>query len=277
MDEKLAWSKTLELAKGALANIQLEFRKQWLGGSLNTSELKEAHDLVTAADLYLEKVIYEKWQFLFPEHSIIAEEGSRKEVKNSATVWWIDPLDGTVNFDRQLEHWAISCGCSNLNKPVLGVLALPYENSLIGGGAGLGVEQDGNPLPHVSRPSTEKTWVIGTDWPNPLEYRQQTAQLMAALGPCIRQMRIYGSAVRAMVYCMQGKLDAYIHPCLFNWDVCAAAALLGELGWQVLDWKGKPWQIDEPSLLVCRPGMEDRLLARCTEISEGHERMQSGS
>ena len=45
-------------------------------------ELKGEYDLVTAADRASEKLIVERLRKLFPDHGIVAEEGSNSEAKS---------------------------------------------------------------------------------------------------------------------------------------------------------------------------------------------------
>ena len=61
-------------------------------------ELKGAYDLVTAADRASEQLIVERLRGRFPQHGIVAEEGGRAQM-DSAMRWYVDPLDGTTNFE----------------------------------------------------------------------------------------------------------------------------------------------------------------------------------
>src|SRR5258708_4930363 len=62
-------------------------------------------DLVTEVDILSEKNIREKIKEHFPHHAIIGEE-SKKENANSAVVWHIDPIDGTVNYSQGIPFCA---------------------------------------------------------------------------------------------------------------------------------------------------------------------------
>ena len=58
---------------------------------------KELNDIVTDVDIYMETKIIEKIREWFPEHSIYSEEKG-KIIGNNDYVWFIDPIDGTINF-----------------------------------------------------------------------------------------------------------------------------------------------------------------------------------
>src|SRR5579864_4727544 len=60
-------------------------------------EYKGEADLVTQADRSSEKMIVQRIRQLWPEHDLMAEEGSRRAT-GSDYRWYVDPLDGTTNF-----------------------------------------------------------------------------------------------------------------------------------------------------------------------------------
>ena len=62
-----------------------------------TIEYKGEVDLVTEADRASEKLIVERLRARWPQHGIVAEEGTRSEMEADYR-WYVDPLDGTTNF-----------------------------------------------------------------------------------------------------------------------------------------------------------------------------------
>jgi myo-inositol-1(or 4)-monophosphatase len=62
-----------------------------------TVEYKGEIDLVTEVDRACELAILETIRARYPEHDIVTEE-TDLERTGSRFVWFIDPLDGTVNF-----------------------------------------------------------------------------------------------------------------------------------------------------------------------------------
>ena len=55
-------------------------------------------DLVTETDKRSEAIIVGRLRREFPEHRIVAEEGSSGAAAASHYEWHVDPLDGTTNF-----------------------------------------------------------------------------------------------------------------------------------------------------------------------------------
>src|SRR4051812_46062912 len=78
-----------------------------------TASAKSGPDLVTAADRLSEATITAEIARAFPEHRVLAEEGTVLGPADSPWIWHLDPLDGTANFHRGLPHWAISLGLSH--------------------------------------------------------------------------------------------------------------------------------------------------------------------
>ena len=73
---------------GALLMAGLERRR--------SLELKSAYEVVTEVDRESEALIVSAIRHAFPDHAILAEEGSGIE-RTSPFLWLIDPLDGTKN------------------------------------------------------------------------------------------------------------------------------------------------------------------------------------
>jgi myo-inositol-1(or 4)-monophosphatase len=70
-------------------------------------EQKSAHDYVSEVDRQAEQVIVKTLSEAFPDHAILAEEGSG-QAGDSKYRWIIDPLDGTTNFLHGHPQFAVS-------------------------------------------------------------------------------------------------------------------------------------------------------------------------
>ncbi len=70
---------------------------------------KSRTDLVTNMDRASEDYICAQISREFPGHTIIAEEGSRRDT-DSDSVWYVDPLDGTNNYAHGLAPFCVSIG-----------------------------------------------------------------------------------------------------------------------------------------------------------------------
>jgi len=82
---------------------------------------KELNDIVTDVDMYMETKIIEKIREWFPEHSIYSEEKG-KIVGNSDYVWFIDPIDGTINFAAGIPLFSTSVALKKNDETIFGLV-----------------------------------------------------------------------------------------------------------------------------------------------------------
>ena len=102
-------------------------------------------DLVTAADLSLNKLITEEFFIHFPniKWEIVTEENAKNEPfshyqSSSEWIWFIDPLDGTRDFVQKSGEYAVHLGLIFKNEPILGMVLLPSLKELWFGVSGIG-------------------------------------------------------------------------------------------------------------------------------------------
>ena len=71
-------------------------------------QLKGRADLVTRADKSVEAFLIERVLQRFPTHAIISEE-SGSHPGDPEHQWFIDPLDGTLNYAHGLRYYCTTC------------------------------------------------------------------------------------------------------------------------------------------------------------------------
>ena len=64
--------------------------------------------------------------------------------------------------------------------------------------------------------------------------------LIRALWPGMHGFRVMGSAALGLAYVACGRLDLYVHPCLYPWDLAGGILLVNEAGGKATDWEEKP-------------------------------------
>src|SRR5579859_6316375 len=126
----------LDLALAAAREAGALLREK-LGTNLNIA-LKGAHnDLVTDGDRASEALIAGAIRARFPDHRILAEEGTTG-AEASPFRWIIDPVDGTTNFAHALPAFAVSIGVERDGQLQAGVVYNPATDELFAAGRGLG-------------------------------------------------------------------------------------------------------------------------------------------
>jgi 3'(2'), 5'-bisphosphate nucleotidase len=96
---------------------------------------------VTAADREASRMIVEALTRDFPLDAILSEEES-DDIEHRLTkdrAWIIDPIDGTAGFIKKDGDFAVQIGLAEHGIPILGVVLLPFHETLYyatkGGGA----------------------------------------------------------------------------------------------------------------------------------------------
>ena len=107
-------------------------------------ESKGVQDLVSEADKACEELIVSRLSTAFPDDSILGEEGGLRKKGN--LTWVIDPIDGTANFVRGINHWCISVGLLSGDSAVLGLILDPNADELFAAAKGLGATLNGEPI-----------------------------------------------------------------------------------------------------------------------------------
>jgi myo-inositol-1(or 4)-monophosphatase len=78
--------------------------------------------------------------------------------------------------------------------------------------------------------------------------------------PDLGGLRLMGSAALGLTYVACGRLDAYVHPYLYPWDLAAAIALVEESGGKITDWRGQPASIRSREVVAGNEAMHREFL-----------------
>src|SRR5438105_1575631 len=98
---------------------------------LLTVTAKGPKHFVSEVDREAERTIVETLHATYPDHAILAEEGtSRDKNVDAEYVWIIDPLDGTTNFLHGFPQYCVSIALSHRGVVTQGVIFDPVRNDL---------------------------------------------------------------------------------------------------------------------------------------------------
>jgi myo-inositol-1(or 4)-monophosphatase len=206
---------------------------------------KSEHDVVTEVDHLSEELIIDAVRRFFPQDGFLAEESGRTKAEapaegaaasETARVWVIDPLDGTVNYANGIPVFCVSIGLTVGGLPVLGVIHDPTRNEMFTAIAGRGAQLDGAAIRHPAKPRLSDA-VVSLALP-PLRFARREARIRKS----IRVARNMGSASLALAYVGNGRFDAFVQPGgLSSWDICAAGLIASEGGATVTNGQGGEW------------------------------------
>ncbi|QEW22958.1 Inositol-1-monophosphatase [Marinibacterium anthonyi] len=217
-------------------------------------------DLVTIADRAVEVLLAERLQAAFPGDGVYGEEGTR-DMGQTGRIWVIDPIDGTFNFVRGRDDWAVSVGLYDGVAPVLGAVLQPVRRRLLTGGRDVAPCLDGRPLAPLTPFRPEVAAVqLGNGGGDPKVDVADTLRLLS--GPGQAMARMTNAATAAMMELVMGQVDGYVSCGDSSWDLMGTWSIATALGaTSTLDWAGFGLQ-DRGHFVIGKQGLVDM----CTGI-----------
>ena len=192
-------------------------------------------DLVTAADQEVERFLTERLHKVLPNDGIFGEEGSSVTGK-SGRIWVVDPIDGTFNFVRGGDQWAISVGLYQGGRPEFGVIHAPARHQTLIGGRNLRPTLNGQPLDPTPALVRSRA-VVGVSLHPSVPTPVRLAVMRFIMDDARMSFRFCGSATISLLELAVGQVDGYVGLGLSTWDVMAALPILSQLGVEnTVDW-----------------------------------------
>lgn len=218
-------------------------------------------DLVTRADRMAEELIVRRVQTQFPDHGVLAEEGTVQ--REGAYRWIIDPLDGTTNFAHGVPWFAVSIGLEHAGQIIVGVVYHPATDEMFiaerGRGARMEHGHQKQPI-RVSDFTQVADAIVATGLPYDVrETGRNTAQI-AKLAQVAIELRIMGAAALHLAYVAAGRLAAFWEPELNPWDSAAGSVLVEEAGGRITDMRGQPFRLECRDILATNGRIHEEML-----------------
>ena len=219
---------------------------------------KSPGDPVCAVDLEVNALLRARLSALLPDAGWLSEETADNADRLAhERVWVVDPIDGTRDYIRGREGWAVSIALVEGGRPVIGVLDAPARGEVWRAEAGQGARLNGVPV-HVG----DRTEFSGARVPTDT-LPKVDGDLVAVAKPNSIALRI------AMVAADQADLVATLR-WGSEWDVAAAVLIASEAGAVVSDALGAPLAFNTPSaqafgVLATTPGIHAAAIARLAE------------
>ena len=189
---------------------------------------------VSEVDLAVNTMLRERLTALLPDAGWLSEETADDAIRlNHRRVWVVDPIDGTRDYIRDRDGWAVSVALVDGEQPVIGVLDAPVRKEVWLAEAGKGATLNGARIAHSGRASFTGSRTPTDTLP------KVDADLVAVAKPNSIALRI------AMVAAGEADLLATIR-WGNEWDIAAAALIACEAGAVVSDALGKPLRFNTP-------------------------------
>jgi myo-inositol-1(or 4)-monophosphatase len=222
-------------------------------------------DLVTQADKRSERAIVEKLTRHFPDHTIVAEEGTGQD-RNSEFRWYVDPLDGTTNFAHKYPCFSVSIALAQAGVLLAGVVYNPIHGELFAASKGNGSTLNGIPI-SVSRVPTLSASLLCTGFP--VQKRRASPNIHYYYDFTLRShgVRRDGSAALDLASVAAGRFDGFWEFGLNPWDTAAGVLLVEEAGGKISDFAGQPYQLGGHIVLATNGLIHEETRKIAEEIS----------
>ena len=241
----------------------------YMGQKLTVSK-KGRINLVTEADLKSEELLVSRIFERFPHHSILAEEGGARQLREKASEfrWIIDPLDGTTNFAHRYPFFCVSIALEIAGQLEIGVVYDPTARELFTAVRGEGAQLGGHPI-QVSSEVSLRDSLVCTGFAYNREEILKNLELFHEFMLKARAVRRDGSAALDLCYVAAGRFEGFWELSLNPWDVAAGALIVAEAGGRVSRFDGSPARLDIPEIVATNGSIHEQMLAI---IQEGLEK-----
>jgi myo-inositol-1(or 4)-monophosphatase len=238
-----------EVAREVGAMVHSRFR-----GEYKRWEKAPGHP-VCDVDLEADAMLLERLTRLDPDAGWLSEETvDSAERLTRVRVWLVDPIDGTRDFLRGREGWAVSIALAEGGRALIGVLDAPARGEHWRAEAGGGATCNGHPVQASNRTSLAGARVPADSVP------RVDADLVTVTKPNSIALRM------AMVAAGQADLLASLR-WGHEWDIAAAALIAQEAGATVTDARGQPLRYNSTKgemfgVLATAPGIHAEAVKR---------------
>lgn len=223
-------------------------------------DYKGVIDLVTEVDHQSEAFLLGEVRRDFPDHHIFSEESGIIHGSDEH-VWYIDPIDGTVNYAHHVPIFCVSIGYASGGVLTLGAVYDPMREEMFLAERGKGAFLNGRPLRASSAKELQRSLLV-TGFPyNAWDTEQDNFANFVKFGKLTQGVRRLGSAALDLCYVAAGRFDGFWEMALNPWDVAAGGLICEEAGARVTNVRGEADYISPPqSVLAAAPGIHARML-----------------
>lgn len=210
-------------------------------------------EIVTDIDLKAEKAIKAVLKKHFPDHNFLGEEQGKESQKSSDFLWLIDPLDGTVNYCRDIKLYGISLALAKKKDVILGVVYNPLTNELFTAQKGQGAFLNNQKIKVSSQKELSNSVIYTTEL-------YKTINIIKNLIFKLKNLRITSSAAYETCLVACGRTDGFIKVTTNPWGFAAANLIVKEAGGKVTNFNGSKWNIDSTKMLITNDILHNKIL-----------------
>jgi myo-inositol-1(or 4)-monophosphatase len=212
-------------------------------------------DLVTEVDHESEALLLGEVRRDFPAHHIFSEESGVIH-GNEEHVWYIDPLDGTVNYAHHVPIFSVSIAYASRGILTFGAVYDPMRDEMFLAERGKGATLNDRPIGASTATELQRSLLV-TGFPyDAWNTRQDNFDNFVKFAKLSQGVRRLGSAALDLCYVAAGRFDGFWELALKPWDVAAGGLICEEAGARVTNVIGGSDYISPPqSVVAAAPGI----------------------
>jgi myo-inositol-1(or 4)-monophosphatase len=217
-------------------------------------------DLVTEIDRQSEQYLLDEINRLYPDHHIVSEESGEIPGKDCC-LWFVDPLDGTVNYAHKIPVFTVSLAYQQDGVVLLGVVYDPMRDELFSAERGKGSHLNGEAI-FVSETNLLDQSLLATGFAYDIRTHPETnLDHFSRFALRCQGIRRLGSAALDLCYVACGRFEGFWELRLSPWDVAAGGLIAEQAGALVTNIHGKPDYLTPPqSILAANPILHQAML-----------------
>ena len=247
-------SEIEQLARRAGAIVRQGFDQQ------HTIAYKGVIDLVTEADHASEEYILGEIRRCWPGGTITSEESGLTQGHTGDT-WYVDPLDGTVNYAHHIPIFCVSIAYAHAGKVMLAAVYDPMREEMFSAGRGQGAMLNGQAI-HVSDATELQKSLLVTGFPyDAWDSDRDNFDNFVRMSKKTQGVRRLGSAALDAAWVGAGRFDGFWEISLHPWDIAGGGLVAEEAGARVTDIYSGPDYLAHPqSVVAAAPGIHAQIL-----------------
>jgi len=220
----------LEVAREAAWSAAGELKVRYGASAAGVRSKSTPTDLVSDADIAAEKAIRSVIAGRRPGDTIIGEEGGA--TGDGDLRWYVDPLDGTINFLFGIPVFAVSVACEDAAGTIAGIVLDPVRDECFAATRSGEATLNGVAI-HVSDRTELSQAMVATGFGYDPRVRARQAAVLLDVLPAVRDIRRAGAAAIDLAWCACGRFDAFYERGLNRWDFAAGALIAVRAGLEV--------------------------------------------
>jgi len=217
-------------------------------------------DLVTEVDRASEDFLLIEISKHWRGSRIMAEESGIIQGDDEFS-WYVDPLDGTVNYAHRIPIFSVSIGFARYGTMKLGVVYDPIRDEMFSAERGKGAQLNGKAI-HASNATELQKSLLVTGFPyDAWNTEYDNFDNFVRFGKMTQGVRRLGSAALDACYVGAGRFDGFWELSLKPWDVAAGGLVAEEAGAIVTNVSGGKDYLSSPqSVVAAAPGIHPKIL-----------------